>query len=336
MIGPNRTTSPGLPRLQTVTFLTAGVRPSTGLRDGVIAAYGRWLGFVAESEPSTLAEHPVERLTRERVLRYLDHLAETAGTVTRHMFLAKLRDAIRVMFPGKVPHMLHQLVRRLERECQPSSKASRVVSTQRLTVLSKKLMKQAIDSEGNVTDIVAYRDGLMIGVLAWRPVRRRSFSLIQARTHLCRVGHEWRMIFDGPETKSRRPFEVSIPEWIAPFLERYLGEARPAFFGATLHDGLWASTKGGPLTDKAIYRIITGRTRAAFGHAVNPHLFRACAATTIALLDPGRIGIARDLLAHVSLATTHAYYNKARSIEVSRLYARVLAAACSEAKRATR
>ena len=280
-------------------------------RDGVIAAYGRWLGFVAESEPSTLAEHPVERLTRERVLRYLDHLAETAGTVGRHMFIAKLRDAIRVMFPGKVPHMLHQLVRRLERECQPSSKASRVVSTQRLTVLSKKLMKQAIDSEGNVTDIVAYRDGLMIGVLAWRPVRR-------------------------PETKSRRPFEVSIPEWIAPFLERYLGEARPAFFGATLHDGLWASTKGGPLTDKAIYRIITGRTRAAFGHAVNPHLFLACAATTIALLDPGRIGIARDLLAHVSLATTHAYYNKARSIEVSRLYARVLAAACSEAKRATR
>ena len=115
MIGPNRTTSPGLPRLQTVTFLTAGVRPSTGLRDGVIAAYGRWLGFVAESEPSTLAEHPVERLTRERVLRYLDHLAETAGTVGRWAFFQHLSDAIRVMFPGKAPDMLHQLVRRLKR-----------------------------------------------------------------------------------------------------------------------------------------------------------------------------------------------------------------------------
>ena len=305
-------------------------------RGAVIAAYGRWLGFVADSDPSILAEHPVERLTRERLLHYLDHLAETAGTVGRWAFFQHLSDAIRVMFPGKAPDMLHQLVRRLKRECQPSSKASRVVSTQRLTFLSKKLMKRAVDSDENVTDIVAYRDGLMIGVLAWRPVRRRSFSLIRARMHLCRVGDEWRIIFDGPETKSGRPFEVSIPEWITPFLERYLGEVRPAFFGATLHDGLWASTKGGPLTDQAIYRIITSRTRAAFGQAVNPHLFRACAATTIALLDPGRIGIVRDLLAHVSLATTHAYYNKARSIEVSRLYARVLAAACSEAKRATR
>jgi len=133
------------------------------------------------------------------------------------------------------------------------------------------------------------------------------------------------MIFEGPETKSGRPFEASVPEWIVPFLERYLSEIRPIFLGANHHDGLWASTKGHPLTDKAISRVITDRTRDAFGQPVNPHLFRACAATTIALLDPGRIGIARELLAHVSLVTTEAHYNKASSIAASRLYANVLA-----------
>jgi site-specific recombinase XerD len=146
------------------------------------------------------------------------------------------------------------------------------------------------------------------------------------------VGDQWRVIFDGPETKSGRPFETSVPEWIAPFLERYLREVRPMFLGANQHDGLWVSRKRGPLTYKAISRIITNRTRAAFGEPVNPHLFRACAATTIALLDPGRIGIARDLLGHVSLATTHTHYNKARSIEASRLYARVLASVRSGAR----
>ena len=86
-----------------------------------------------------------------------------------------------------------------------------------------------------------------------------------------------------------------------------------------------SGAKGGPLTDKAIYRIITERTRAAFGQPVNPHLFRSCAATTIVILDPGRIGLAADLLDHASLATTHAHYIKARSIQACRLYAKALA-----------
>ena len=99
---------------------------------------------------------------------------------------------------------------------------------------------------------------------------------------------------------------------------------RPKFTGADRHDGVWASTKGRPLTANAIARVITERTRDAFGQSVNPHLFRHCAATTIAILEPGRIGVARDLLGHASLATTNAYYNQARSIEASRLYAGVL------------
>jgi hypothetical protein len=269
-------------------------------RDAAIAAYGRWLGFLAEADASVLAAHPVDRLTRDWLVRYLDHLAQTAGTVGRHMFIAKLRDTIRVMFPGKLPQHLSRLVARLEGQCQPRSMAARVVVTPRLIALSKSLMKQAVGAEGEITDVVAFRDGLMIGLLAVRPIRRRSFSLIRVHCQLQRVGYEWRMIFEESETKSGRPFAASVPEWIVPFLERYLGEVRPRFSGAAQHAGLWCSTKGGPLTDQAIYGIITERTRAAFGQPVNPHLFRACAATTIAILDPCRIGLARDLLDHAS------------------------------------
>jgi integrase/recombinase XerD len=309
---------------------------ATTSREAVIAAYGRWLGFVATFEPSALATHPVDRLNVERLLRYLDHLAETAGTVGQHMFFAKLRDAVRVMFPGKVPHHLSRLVARLERQCQPRSMAARVVTTQRLTALGKELMKQAAGADGAITDVVTYRDGLMIGLLASRPVRRRTFSLMRLHLHLCRVGDEWRMIFERSETKSGRPFEVSVPKWIVMFLEQYLREVRPMFSGAARHDGVWCSIKGGPLTDRAIYRIITDRTRAAFGQPVNPHLFRACAATTIAIHDPARISIARDLLGHVSVATTHAHYNKANSIAAARLYAKVVAGMTPTAPRRSR
>jgi integrase len=132
------------------------------------------------------------------------------------------------------------------------------------------------------------------------------------------------MVFEAPETKSGRPLETTVPKRLAPFLEYYLREVRPLFLGADRHEGLWAGTKGCPLNGQAIYRAIVKRTRRAFGHSIGPHLFRHCAATTIAILQPGRIGVARVLLHHSSLATTNAYYNKARSIEASRLYAAVL------------
>jgi integrase len=293
-------------------------------RNSVIAAYGRWLGFLAASEPCALTAQPVERLTEHLLARYVDHLAETASTVGCHMFLAKLRDAIRVMFPGKVPPHLSRLVARLERECQPRSMAERIVTTPRLTALGEKLMKDAAAAEESVASLVTYRDGLMIALLSVRPLRRHMLSLIRIGDHLRRVGEEWRIVFDGSQTKSGRPFETTVPQRIAPFLEHYLRRVRPIILGANGHDHLWASTKGVPLTDKAIYRIITNRTRRALGQPVNPHLFRHCAATTIAILQPGRIRVARDLLDHVSLATTKAHYIKARSIEASRHYARVL------------
>jgi hypothetical protein len=124
---------------------------------------------------------PVERLTEDRLRRYLCHVAQTTGTVGQHMFFAKLRDAVRAMFPGKTPQILSQLVRRLEHKCQPRSLATRVVTTHRLIGLSKSLMKKAAGLEGGIIDIITYRDGLMIGLLACRPLRRRTFSLIGIR-----------------------------------------------------------------------------------------------------------------------------------------------------------
>jgi site-specific recombinase XerD len=240
------------------------------------------------------------------------------------MFFAKLRDAVRVMFPGNVPKHLSRLVARLESECRPRSKAARIVTSTRLAALGTKLMEEIIGTEGKITDAVAYRDGLMIALLALRPLRLRTFSLIRVGTHFRQVGAEWRMVFEGPESKSGRTFETTVPEKLVRPLEYYLQAVRPLFNAADRHDGIWASTKGRPLTGNAIARIITERTREAFGQPVNPHLFRHCAATTIAIIQPGRIAVARDLLGHTSLATTNAYYNKARSIDASRLYARVL------------
>jgi hypothetical protein len=78
-------------------------------RNAVIAAYGRWLGFLAVTEPSALTDDPIQRLRSDRLTGYLDHLAHTASSVGRWAYFAHLRDAVRVMFPGETPQKLSRL-----------------------------------------------------------------------------------------------------------------------------------------------------------------------------------------------------------------------------------
>ena len=48
---------------------------------------------------------------------------------------------------------------------------------------------------------------------------------------------------------------------------------------------------------RSAHQQIVLRTREAFTHPVNPHLFRTCAATAIAMEDAEHFGIAADCLA---------------------------------------
>ena len=61
----------------------------------------------------------------------------------------------------------------------------------------------------------------------------------------------------------------------------------------------------------------SAHTRAAFGRAVNPHLFRDCAATSVALEDPARVRVAAQVLGHGAFSTTERHYNLARSQEAA-------------------
>ena len=91
------------------------------------------------------------------------------------------------------------------------------------------------------------------------------------------------------------------------------------------HDGLWASTRGRPLSEDRVYKIICRRTKEAFGFAVRPHLFREAAATNIAIDDPENILVARDLLAHKTFGTTEGHYIRANSIKSGRRHQDVIA-----------
>ena len=70
---------------------------------------------------------------------------------------------------------------------------------------------------------------------------------------------------------------------------------------------------------------IVARTERAFGRSVNPHLFRDCAATSIAIHDPENIRMAATILGHRCFATTEKHYNMARTLDAGRRYMDVIA-----------
>jgi integrase len=190
--------------------------------------------------------------------------------------------------------------------------------------LGEKLIKEA-GHQGRRRWNIGYRDGLMLMFWASRPLRLRAFAQIQIGKHLRKVNEEWRLVFEGPEMKSGRPYQVTLPRQVIPFLERYLAEVRPTCPGVKQHNALWVAAHGGPLGPEAISRLIGDRTKAEFGDRISPHRFRHCAASTIAVFAPSEIGTAVGLLDHSSPRITHQHYILARGIEASRQYAKIVA-----------
>lgn len=114
---------------------------ASSTRREVEKAVRRWLGYVARFEPAALTEHPVDRLTGDRLEGYVANLAETVKSVGRHTYVAHLLLAMKVMYPGAQLEILKRVVAQLKTESQPRPKAW--VITPHLTALGRKLIKEA-------------------------------------------------------------------------------------------------------------------------------------------------------------------------------------------------
>ena len=184
-------------------------------------------------------------------------------------------------------------------------------------------MEKANSEATTLSKFKTYRDGLMLGLLASRPLRLRNLAGLTLDRTLVRRADGWWIQIPAAETKTKQPIEVPWPDMPVRQLQTYLTEHRPAIVAlcgtATAGDALWLSSYGRPMTDNGIYCCIVARTREGLGQPINPHLFRDCAATSIAIDDPVHIGIACRLLGQSTASTTERYYNQAQNVEASRL-----------------
>jgi integrase len=332
----------------------AAWRPATdAARVGI---YGRWLGHLARIGVDLAAESGPDRLTTERVAGYVRFLREDRGRAPDSVMgtLGHLHGFAQAVWPDGDWRWLGALHARHQRLAEPVRyKEARVVPQQELLRLGCDLMVDAVSAPpaprgaGPTQPALRFRDGLIIALLAMRPLRRNNFLALSVGTTLRREPDEgWLISFPGSMTKNHAALTQPFPEVLVPALENYLGEHRPVLAAAHGRSGpatvqshppgdrLWLSRWGAPLTAGGLQVLVDNHTRARFGHAVNPHLFRDCAATSLAEENPDHVRFAADLLGHRSFATTQRFYIVAGQRRALRSYQAVIARHRRQVRRA--
>jgi integrase/recombinase XerD len=167
---------------------------------------------------------------------------------------------------------------------------------------------------------IAYRDALLVGLLINCPMRLRNLAMIQIGDHLRHTGSGYVLEFTPEEVKTNRHLTLTIPETLTPYLQIWLDEWRPVLLTDSDTTALWLGIRGRAMADQAIYWRIRKATTRAFGQPINPHLFRDCAVTTIAIEDPEHIGITAPILGHTNPKTTEDHYIHANQVMAGRRY----------------
>jgi integrase/recombinase XerD len=232
------------------------------------------------------------------------------------------------MMPDKDWGGLRAAKTRLYSAAGPKGPSGPVITSVQLVDLGQQLMAESNLAPGalvRMADAIRYRDGLMIALLGFIPVRHKNFAAIEIGRNLVKEGESWFIVFSPADTKTSIPIDFRVPELLEDQLATYLDHVRSRRLSRPACNALWVSAKGEALSYSAVGAVVTRHTTQRLGIRVTPHDARDAAATTWAIAAPDQIGIARDLLTHADLRTTERHYNRARGIEASRTYAQLLA-----------
>jgi integrase/recombinase XerD len=307
----------------------AGYRLHTNRK--IAVGYGRWLQWVDYAGLFDPTQAPGVRITRKSVAAYVADLATRNSTSTQIARLEELFQAACVMDRTRDWSWLRRIAGRVRARHVPArAKRPRLVGAEELYALGQQQMAAAAGRDAPRRRAIMFRDGLLVALLASRPVRRRNLAGLRFGTTLMRHQDLWWIDLPEGSTKTGAPLTMPLPAELSAAVDQYRALYHPVlltmrgrwYSSATAESAataVWISTDGSAMTEMALYDRIAQMTKTAFGRSISPHLFRDCAATSIAIGDPGHVRIAASLLGHRTFTTTERHYNHARQREAAAL-----------------
>jgi integrase/recombinase XerD len=305
-------------------------------------AHGQWLSFLDRNGMLDPSCTPGERATDDRLSKFVAELRARVAPVSAAMMLGALVRMLSALEPERDWGPLARVYNHLRQAAAPSrDKLSRLVRASELFELGLRLMAGCEGADRPQYVPVRYRDGLIIALLISCPMRLKNFAGLVIGQHLMFDGAAYWLKLSAAETKTGRPYVVTVPPELTPYIDGWLQAHRHALQALGTGKGqvggghLWLNRYGRSMRSAAIRQQIEARTEQAFGNAVWPHLFRDCAVTELVDCAPEEIGIAPDLLGHSDLQTTKRHYIQAVGMQaharVQEVIARRRAAASGKA-----
>src|SRR5215813_3124747 len=316
-------------------------RPGSRLRPGGVASYlaevsrddfarryGAFLGFLQRNDRLEPHRGAATQVTLPNVEAYIVDLKARVRSVTVYNCMHQLRRAAQLLAPTFDFSWIAEIEKDLALVMEPRSKFGRLVLTGRLVEAGLTLVAEA--QEFASTDLArarGVRNGLMTALLALCPIRLKNFAGLEIGHTFKEIDGIWWIALPGNLTKSRRPDERRVPEWLNSAIDLYLKQSRPVLLrsGSTTN-ALWiSSTTAGPMTTKNLGTLVSKVTLEALGGDVSPHLFRTAAASTAATYGGSTPHLASALLNHTDPRVTEEHYNRASSVSASKIYTRITA-----------
>ena len=156
-------------------------------RRGVVSGWGHFLTWLDQAGELRADETPGARITPPRLTAYVDALRQRGNAIQSILSrLQQLDRFLAAVAPGQDCTPLRRMQARLRGEPHdPGSKRARLRFSRELFDLGTRLMAVAESSPSTARQrAVDYRDGLMIALLAARPLRRRNFVRLELGRHL--------------------------------------------------------------------------------------------------------------------------------------------------------
>ena len=288
--------------------------------DKVAKGHGRFLNYIKRYRPTHFNVRPHERLSEQLIKDYVEHLRSLQNSdQTIIDRLQELYSIHQILAPNQSLTFIRRIESRIRSRAKPvREKRGRLVPSDELVSLGKKLMETSSQLSTERLRAIQFRDGLIIAFAALRPWRRKNLAEMQISKSVIKKNGKWMLVLSKEETKTYSRDERTWPDVLVSELEMYLAIHRPVLMAQTgrwtspVGNYLWVSSESSPQTQMSIYQQITKRTKEEFGVSINPHLFRDAAATTIAIEDPTHVGIGTCVLNHRSARTTEKYYQQAQ------------------------
>jgi len=263
--------------------------------------YGRLLAVLAAQDAIDPAAGAADRVTPETLNRFVDALLLLNKPSTIELRLLEIRCAMKIMAPEvDTAWIVRPGGDSLDSWFEQEPRHREVEPMDELHAWGLAMTDRAVSKLPSLSACVAFRNGIIIAVLATCAPRLRSLVGMRDGTHLVTMpGGAYRVLLKEADLKNRdRMVDYVLPGPLSAAMEIYRTKVRPMLLGCQEHDFLWVGNGGRQLRDEGLSRMVRRAMFKRFGKEEGPQYFRHVVTSGIAEALPAHRGLAAAVQAH--------------------------------------